>query len=129
MRGAARMSYSADGPGKTASTPATTATAMMALISRSRSSTRWATKGCSVPASSSSWSWGDVDIGEGPPALPAPLSVELLRAVLCHTGGAGQRARAHPGARLVPVRHCALLHAPLLFRVLVFGERRCLRQR
>src|SRR3954469_16977540 len=102
--------------------------AMTALINRSRSSTRCATKGCSVPASSSSWSWGDVDIGEGPPALPAPLSVELLRAVLCHTGGTGQRTRAHAGTRLVPMGHGALLHAPLLLRVLVLGESRSFRQ-
>jgi hypothetical protein len=54
ISGAARMSYSAPGPGKKNSTAATTATAMIALIRRSRSSTRWATKGCSVPASSSS---------------------------------------------------------------------------
>src|SRR4051812_38487288 len=97
--------------------------AMTALISRSRNSTRCATKGCSVPASSSSWSWGDVDIGERPPALcRGPLSVELLRAVLCHTRGAGQGPGADAGAGLVPVRHAALLQAPLLLRVLVFRE-------
>src|SRR5690349_5623060 len=96
-------------------------TAMMDRTKRSRSSTRCATKGCSVPASSSSGSFGVVDIGERRPATPAPLSVELLRPVLCHTGGAGQRAGADARAGLVPVRNGALLHAPLLLRMLVLG--------
>src|SRR5437763_16826539 len=96
--------------------------AMIAFTSRSRSSIRWATKGCSVPASSSSWSFGVVDIGDGGRRLaPAPFSVELLRAVLCHARGAGQCPGAHAGAGLVTVRHRALLHAPLLLRVLVLG--------
>src|SRR6478672_9959514 len=113
------------------STAATTAMAMMERTSRSRSSTRCATKGCSVPASSSSGSFGGVDIGERPPASsPAPPSVELLRPVLCHTGRAGQRAGADARAGLVPVRDGALLHAPLLLRMLVLGEgRRRFRQR
>ena len=54
--GAARMSYRAAGPGYRNNTAAATPTAIIALMSRSRSSTRWATKGCSVPASSSSFS-------------------------------------------------------------------------
>src|SRR3954468_18155577 len=95
---------------------------MMALTSRSRSSIRWATNGCSVPASSSSWSFGVVDIGARPPALlPAPLSVELLRAVLCHTRGPGQRRGPQAALGLVPVRHAALLHPPFFPGMLVLG--------
>ena len=56
ISGAASRSYSAPGPGYSASTPATTPTATSALISRSRNSIRCATNGCSVPASSSSGS-------------------------------------------------------------------------
>ena len=51
--GAARRSYSAAGPGYKANIARATPTAMAALISRSRNSTRCCTKGCSVPASSS----------------------------------------------------------------------------
>ena len=52
-KGCARMSYSSPGPGKTASTIAAMPMAATARIKRSRNSIRWATKGCSVPASSS----------------------------------------------------------------------------
>src|SRR5438552_2068794 len=99
--------------------------AMTARIRRSRNSIRWVTNGCSVPASSSSWSAGGGDMGwrqgRGEPAVPAG-SVELLRAVLCHTRGAGQRLGADAVAHLVPLRRGALLQAPLLAGVLVRGK-------
>src|SRR5438105_10873725 len=53
--GCASKSYSAAGPGQNIRTAAQTPTATSARISRSRSSIRCETKGCSVPASSSSW--------------------------------------------------------------------------
>src|SRR3954454_23263034 len=85
---------------------------MTALIRRSRSSTRWATKGCSVPASSSSGGVWDMQ------------SVELLRAVARHAGCARQRAGAHAIARLVPLRRGALFQAPFLLGMAVLGEHR-----
>ena len=56
--GAASQSYSALEPGKKPRTMATAITARADLTSRLRSSIRCATKGCSVPASSSSGASG-----------------------------------------------------------------------
>src|SRR3954470_10507572 len=107
-----------------ASTAATTPIAMTERISRSRSSMRCATKGCSVPASSSSGSFGVVDMREADAGPAGAALVEFLRPVLCHACRAGQRPGAHTRAGLVPVRHGALLDAPLLLRMPVLGVHR-----
>src|SRR5664280_3274642 len=92
--------------------------AMRARISRSRSSTRWVTKGCSVPASSSS----------GP--LPGTLIGWSSRSALLRRPEAGDarcpglRLAAHAGLLLVPVRQRAALEPPVLLRMPILRRQR-----
>src|SRR5437867_3040259 len=99
------------GPGHRHRMPNATPTASSARIRRSRSSTRCATKGCSVPSSSSFGS-------------ELMLRAHARWAEARNARGARLRTRAHTGALLVPLRRGTALEAPILLRVLVLQRRR-----
>src|SRR3954462_13067868 len=94
-------------------------TATSARISRSRSSMRCDTKGCSVPSSSSRS--GGVALNASP---AGGSSRRARRGEGPHARGARQRLGANAVALLVPLRRGTALHAPVLLRMTVFEDRR-----